>query len=142
MIEDLHWEDLQLAHTWKRRGWDAYCQSKLANVMWTYWLARELEGQVVVNAFHPGFVRTGLGKNNGAFARALTSVIGLVGARTPKKGADTLVFCACADEMADVTGKYLHDRAIVRSSEASRDVARQERLMQTTMELLEGLDGA
>ena len=50
------------------RGMQAYGQSKLANVLFTYELARRLEGSgVTANALHPGFIATGFARNNGAF---------------------------------------------------------------------------
>jgi NAD(P)-dependent dehydrogenase (short-subunit alcohol dehydrogenase family) len=49
----------------KYGGMRAYGQSKLANVLFTYELARRLEGSgVTVNALHPGLVVTNFGKNN------------------------------------------------------------------------------
>jgi retinol dehydrogenase-12 len=56
----------------------AYGQSKLANLLFTYELARRLEGSgVTVNALHPGFVATNLAANNGWLARSRLA---------PKKG--------------------------------------------------------
>ncbi|MGW8250464.1 MAG: SDR family oxidoreductase, partial [Anaerolineales bacterium] len=47
-------------------GWRAYAQSKLANVLHAFELARRLEASVVTaNALHPGFVSTRLARNNG-----------------------------------------------------------------------------
>ncbi|MDQ3829839.1 MAG: SDR family NAD(P)-dependent oxidoreductase, partial [Candidatus Tectomicrobia bacterium] len=46
-------------------GWRAYARSKLANILFTYELARRLEGTgIVANALHPGFVATNFGRNN------------------------------------------------------------------------------
>lgn len=44
--------------------WDAYGQSKLANIMFTYQLAKRLKpaDNITVNALHPGVVRTELGR--------------------------------------------------------------------------------
>ena len=48
------------------RGYRAYGRSKLCNILFTYELARRLEGTgVTVNALHPGLVRTNIARNNG-----------------------------------------------------------------------------
>ena len=46
-------------------GWGAYAQSKLANLLFTYELARRLNKTgITANALHPGFVATRFGLNN------------------------------------------------------------------------------
>src|SRR6185436_11377628 len=68
-----------------------YGQSKLANIMFTYELARRLQGSgVTVNCLHPGAVATGLGTNNGAVARLLIKLLCAV-FRTPESGAATSI---------------------------------------------------
>lgn len=137
MIKDMVWDDLQLAKRWPRGGWDAYCQSKLGNVLFTAALARRLEGTSVrVNAVHPGFVRSELGRNNGPLSKVLVPIIGLFGARSPAKGADTLVWLASAPEARAMQGAYLHDRKPSRTSRAARDAEIQERLYRVTRELV------
>lgn len=137
MIPDMVWDDLQLEKRWGRRGWDAYCQSKLGNVLFTLALARKLEGTSTrVNAVHPGFVRTELGRNNGLFAKIAVPIIGLFGARSPKKGADTIVWLASAPEARAVHGQYLTDRKPARTSKAARDAEKQDRLYRVTAELV------
>ena len=105
-----------------------YGQSKLANVLFTYELARRLEGsKVTVNCLHPGSVSTGLGANNGALARI---VIGLLRPffRTSEQGAATSVSLASAAEVEGISGKYFRDCREVRSSKASYDLAAAQRL--------------
>ncbi len=59
----IHLDDLQ--GEWNFGGWRAYCQSKLANIMFTYELAKRLSGtQITANTLHPGFVATRFGHNN------------------------------------------------------------------------------
>jgi NAD(P)-dependent dehydrogenase (short-subunit alcohol dehydrogenase family) len=105
-----------------------YGQSKLANILFTYELARRLEGtNVTVNCLHPGAVGTGLGKNNGAWARVL---IGMLRPffRTAEGGAATSIYLASSPEVEGVTGKYFVDCKPKRSSAASYDAATARRL--------------
>jgi retinol dehydrogenase-12 len=100
-------------------GWGAYNDSKLANIVFTYELARRLEGTgVTVNAVHPGFVHTNFSHAAGLNMR---------GPLTPEEGADTQIWLATSDDLAGVTGKYFVRRRDTRSSNISYDksVARQ-----------------
>ncbi|MFN7208965.1 MAG: SDR family oxidoreductase [Aggregatilineales bacterium] len=102
-------------------GFRIYGESKLANVVFTYELARRLEGTgVTVNAMHPGFVRTGFGKNNVGLIAKLFGVMQRF-ALTPEQGADTLIYLASSPEVEGVSGKYFTKRKAVPSSRASYD---------------------
>jgi NAD(P)-dependent dehydrogenase (short-subunit alcohol dehydrogenase family) len=83
----------------KRRRYDAstaYAQSKQADRMLTWALARRLEGtSVTANALHPGVVNT-------ALLRALAP--GFSGI-TPAEGADTAIWLATSPEVAGVSGR-------------------------------------
>ena len=110
-------------------GWPAYSHSKLANVMFTYELARRLSGtHVTANVLHPGFVATGFGHNNGGLMRTGMSVFQKIVARKPEQGAETSVYLASSLEVDGVTGKYFSDKKETRSSAASYDVDAQQRL--------------
>jgi NAD(P)-dependent dehydrogenase (short-subunit alcohol dehydrogenase family) len=103
-----------------------YGRSKLANVLFTYELARRLEGTgVTANALHPGVVRTGFGKNSGGLlgnvVRVGISGVGLF-FMSPEKGAETSIYLATSPEVEGVTGKYF-----VRSREASSSAASHDR---------------
>jgi NAD(P)-dependent dehydrogenase (short-subunit alcohol dehydrogenase family) len=106
----------------------AYGRSKLANVLFTYALARRLAGtNVTANALHPGFVRSGFGSGNGRlwdFFYRLSAPFAL----SPEQGAETIIYLAASPEVEGQTGQYYHRCQAVRSSPASYDVAAQERL--------------
>jgi retinol dehydrogenase 12 len=122
----LDFADLQNAKTYS--GWRAYQQSKLANVYFTYELARRLEGsKLTANCLHPGFVATRFGNNNGGLMRATFGLAKSLFAKTETDGAKTSIFLAGAPEMAGVNGKYFDNCKAVRSSAVSydEDVARQ-----------------
>jgi retinol dehydrogenase-14 len=102
----------------------AYGQSKLANVMFTYELARRLAGtRVTANAVDPGVVATNFGRNNGllAWVRHLVYHAGKGELLSPKQGADTVVYLASSLEVEGMSGQFFSKKKPVRSSEASYD---------------------
>lgn len=110
-------------------GFRAYSESKLANVLFTYELARRLEGSgITVNALHPGFVNTGFGHNMQGIMGLAVKLLQKLIARTPEKGAETLVHLASSSELTGVTGKYWKDKQQIPSSEISYDLEQQRRL--------------
>jgi NAD(P)-dependent dehydrogenase (short-subunit alcohol dehydrogenase family) len=112
-----------------------YGQSKLANILFTYELARHLEGTgVTVNCAHPGAVATGLGANNGMLAKLLMPVIGLF-MRSPEQGAATQIYLAASSEIEGVSGKYFVDCKPAQSSAESYDGAIARRLWDVSAEM-------
>lgn len=112
-----------------------YSASKLMNIMFTYELARRLEGTgITANALHPGVVRTGFGHNNSRMMSAFMRIFQGVGGISAKQGADNSVYLASSPEVANVTGKYFEKRKAVASSPASMDKAGWERLWQVSEE--------
>src|SRR5262249_24690330 len=88
-------------------GYRAYRASKLAQILFTYELARRLrpDEDVTVNCCHPGWVASGFGLNNGWVVRA-AMVLARPLQMTPAEGADTPVYLACSEEVTGITGKY------------------------------------
>ena len=103
------------------RGYRAYGKSKLCNILFTYELARRLEGTgITVNALHPGLVQTNIARNNGLLGRVVNFFIGTRGVDADK-GAETLVHLASSPEVEGVTGKFFIDCRAVPSSNLSYD---------------------
>ncbi|HSP20098.1 MAG TPA: SDR family oxidoreductase [Myxococcaceae bacterium] len=131
----LDFDDLDDARG-RYRPFVAYGRSKLMNLLFTRELARRLEGSgVTANTMHPGFVRTGFGRNN---AGMLGTVVkwGQAFARTPEKGAETLVYLATSPDVEGVSGKYFHDMRERRSSRASQDMEAARRLWDVSAQLV------
>ena len=102
-------------------GWATYCRSKLANLLFTYELARRLEGTgTTANALHPGWVATGFGSNNGWRGRLLQRAAGWF-AISPEEGAQTVLYLATSPEVAGQSGRYFVRQQAVSSSAASYD---------------------
>jgi NAD(P)-dependent dehydrogenase (short-subunit alcohol dehydrogenase family) len=121
------------------RPFAAYGRSKLANLWFTYELARRVERSgVTVNAVHPGLVRTALGDHSGALRRAgwrLLHVAYRKHSLSPEEGAVAITHLATAPELEDVTGRYFVGRRPAESSPASRDPAAAARLWALSEEL-------
>jgi len=110
-----------LGHERRYRSMRVYGQSKLANILFTYELARRTAGSgVTVNCLHPGAVGTRLGQQNGWFAVVLTRMLRPF-FRTPEQGATTAIYLASSPEVEGVTSKYFINCRERRSSRDSYD---------------------
>jgi retinol dehydrogenase 12 len=117
-------------------GWRAYQQSKLANILFTYELARWLEGSgVTANTLHPGFVRTRFFADFTGWIGLITKLGAKLVAIDPEEGAKTSVYLASSPEVAGVTGQYFVKCRPARSSPQSHDRVAAERLWQVSEEL-------
>ncbi len=137
MIDGMNWDDLQFEESWPTMGWDVYCQSKLANVFFTYELAERLAkkgSHVTANCIHPGFIRTRLG-NNGSALKTLGTRLIYAFAKKPEKTAETVLFGGVSDEMKGESGKYLANSAVARSSKATSIPEHWRRLWEISAEM-------
>jgi NAD(P)-dependent dehydrogenase (short-subunit alcohol dehydrogenase family) len=116
-------------------GWMAYGQSKLANIMFTYELARRLSGTAITtNALHPGLVASDFGVNNGLFGRLYRKVANLF-ALKPEEGAQTSIYLATSPEVEGITGRYFEKCKEKPSSSVSYDQDDWTRLWQVSAEM-------
>lgn len=117
-----------LAHTWAKNGiqfddlkwentkfdsWQAYAQSKLANVLFTREFARRhAKSGITLYAVHPGAVSTELGRHYQSkvpsFLLPVTDKAKLF-LKTPEGGAQTTIYCAVCPSLGEETGKYYAD---------------------------------
>jgi NAD(P)-dependent dehydrogenase (short-subunit alcohol dehydrogenase family) len=110
----------------------AYANSKLANVLFTYELARRLEGtDVTANCLHPGAVASNLFRGLPGFLETLIRLVTI----SPERGARTSIFLAGSPEVEGITGKYFARRRPAKSSEASYDLEAARRLWEVSEEL-------
>lgn len=120
----LDWNNLQLIDGFVPGL--AYCNSKLANMLFTKMLSERLSHTgIVVHAMHPGVVDTNFfshgDENMKAFARSATLI-------SAEEGADTLVWLATASEPGRSSGGYYHQRKPISPSPAAQDRESAERL--------------
>lgn len=127
-------DDLQNARG-RYRGFQVYGESKLCNVLFTYELARRLQGTgVTANCLHPGFVNTNFGRNNGFLSHIIGSAVSLF-ALNVEEGAQTSIYLATSPEVEGVSGKYFVKSRPQSSSRASYDEALQRGLWEKSAAL-------
>jgi retinol dehydrogenase 12 len=129
----IQFENIQFQH--KYRVFSAYAQSKLANVLFTYELARRLKGtDLTVNALHPGFVKTQLYRHFGLMTPLVNLLADLFG-KNVVEGAQTSIYLARSPEVAGISGKYFSDCEPQDSSPTSYDLSQAKRLWELSEEM-------
>jgi retinol dehydrogenase 12 len=129
-------DDLQATGKYSPMG--AYGTSKLANILFTRALAKRLQGtSVTATCLHPGFVRTSFGRDF-AGSPILKSIFRLAScfARTPEKGAQTVIYLASSPEVQGASGGYYFDCKLTPPSAAGQDDDVAERLWQVSDQLV------
>ncbi len=129
----IHFDDLQSAKSYAPQT--AYSQSKLANVLFTYELARRLQGTgVTVNCLHPGVIATNLLSDYMAKPRAMGFLSRLTHPG-PEKGARPSVRLASDPTLETTTGKYFKQLVEAPTSKASYDLETARKLWKASEEL-------
>jgi retinol dehydrogenase-14 len=132
----IDFDDLQGERSFN--GMHAYPQSKLANVLFTYELARRLEGTgVTVSCVHPGVVRTALGQGE-RFPLPIRVIWPLIRPfmKSPEQGARTSVYAATSPDLEGVSGRFFANSRQARTSKPSYDRALAERLWTVSAQLV------
>jgi NAD(P)-dependent dehydrogenase (short-subunit alcohol dehydrogenase family) len=130
----IDFDDLQSRRRYS--GWRAYQRSKLANILFTYELARRLDGTgVTANALHPGFVRSNFFKDFPGWRGRTFKVFAAMLAITPEEGAKTSIHLASSPDVEGITGQYFVKSRPAKSSPQSHDGAAAERLWRASEEL-------
>ena len=120
---ELDFDDLQIKANW--RPLHAFGASKMADLLFTFALARRLEGtRVFANVVHPGLMKSHLMRELAAPARL---VVGLA-SRSPDQAAQAVAYLASSPELEGVTGRFFKGAKISQSNEYSHDPDIQDRL--------------
>ena len=120
----------------KYSSFDAYCKSKLYNVLFTYELSRKLAGSnVTVNCLHPGFIPTNLFANSSFFYKAIVKILSpiLIDA---KSGSKTSTYLATSKDVENITGKYFVKCKPKKSSKISYDKSTSKNLWNISEKLV------
>lgn len=116
------------------KGWQAYCNTKLMNVLFSSELARRLEGTPVTsNCLHPGVIGTNLWRTMSNPMRWFANLLMI----TPEKGAKTSIYLSSSPEVRTVTGKYYLDKCNqAEPLERSKDPVLRQQLWQVSAQLV------
>jgi NAD(P)-dependent dehydrogenase (short-subunit alcohol dehydrogenase family) len=127
-LDDYNWEER------KYKLQTAYAESKIYNIMFSYYLADKLKNtNISVNSLHPGYIRTDLGVNN-VLLKPLNPIVKRK-AKPIEEGADTSVYLASSPEVEGVTGKYYHIMKEREPNELALDKEKQKELWNLSLQL-------
>lgn len=121
VASDLHFRgEVDVTNLMSKRsynGFTAYCDSKLANILFTYKIADVLKGtDTTINALHPGVIKTKFSiedrNSNMTFSMGLLS---------PEEGAKPQIFLSTSPDVEQISGKYFNRMSVERSSIISYD---------------------
>ncbi|WP_165189377.1 SDR family NAD(P)-dependent oxidoreductase [Caulobacter soli] len=132
MIPGLKWDDLQLLEGFNPGH--AYCQGKLANVMFARGLAKRLAADgVVAHAVHPGTIDSNFINHAGESTQAHMRTLKMM---SPQQGAEALVWLATGDEPGQTTGGYYHQKKPMPANPFADDDANNDRLWNESEKLV------
>ncbi|MBI5668405.1 MAG: SDR family oxidoreductase [Chloroflexi bacterium] len=133
----LNLEDLQFEQR-PYRGLQAYAQTKLGNILFTYSLAQRLvETGVTVNCVHPGVFKSNLGSNNTdePFLLKIAGWLGKFILPDADHAAQRILYLAVSPEVATITGQYFGNRKPLQSPSQTYDITTQEQLWEISTAL-------
>ncbi|XP_062862072.1 dehydrogenase/reductase SDR family member on chromosome X-like isoform X2 [Trichomycterus rosablanca] len=136
-VSDSNLHDFQSLQNYSPHA--SYARSKLAQLLFTYHLHKELEQgscAVTANAVDPGIVNTDLYRNLSFPAKLAQKLIACLLFRSPAKAAEIAVYAATSPDLESVSGCYIHEGNPVKSSLASYDAELQSELWKSTCKLL------
>jgi WW domain-containing oxidoreductase len=127
----IQFHDLTLEHNYKR--WEAYGQSKLANLLFARALAQRLAGtERTANALHPGVIDTPLNRHMSRSLRFTANLFSPLFFKTVEQGAATQCYLAAHPDAASWSGMYFANCNLAKSSRFGSDLELAERLWERT----------
>ncbi|KPP62920.1 dehydrogenase/reductase SDR family member 13-like, partial [Scleropages formosus] len=114
----------------------AYCSSKLCNVLFTRELANRLEGSgVTCYSLHPGVIRTEIGRNMSLWLRLLTVPLIWLFFLDAESGAQTTLHCSLQEGIEPLSGRFFSDCAVLEVNAKARDDALAKKLWEESERL-------
>lgn len=117
--------------TRSRTGFKEYCNSKLANVLFSWELSRRMAGTGVrTYSLHPGVVATDIWRRIPSFAASFAKRFMI----TAEEGAQTTLYCATSPEVDAQSGFYYSDCELTDPSKAARNLELSQRLWDESLD--------
>ena len=115
--QGMNWDDLNMFSNFTTGG--AYCQAKLANILFTRELARRVAADgIVAQSMHPGRIKSNFASHGD---EAMQNYMGTLAMTPPDEPARTLVWLATATETGRDAGRYFHDMQEVAAAPQALD---------------------
>jgi NAD(P)-dependent dehydrogenase (short-subunit alcohol dehydrogenase family) len=132
MSSGMNWDDLNMFDNFTTGG--AYCQAKLANILFTRELARRGAADgIIAQVMHPGRIKSNFASHGD---QAMQDYMGAMAMTSPDEPARTLVWLATAAETGRDPGRYFHDMQEVAAAPQALDDAAARRLWDASEEIL------
>ena len=112
---DINFDDIEMVTNYN--GWISYKKSKLCNILFTKKLSElALKNNITVNCLHPGFVKTGFGKNNTGVVGLIIKFLMTLFAIRVEVGAETIIYLATSNNVKNISGKYFYESKVNKPS--------------------------
>ena len=132
---DLDFNDIEMLDNYN--GWKCYKRSKLCNILFTKKLSELTKKKnITVNCLHPGFVKTGFGKNNTGIIAFIVKVLMKLFAIKVEDGAKTIIYLATSNEVKNISGEYFYKSKITKPSHFAEDKKTADKLWKLSIENL------
>jgi NAD(P)-dependent dehydrogenase (short-subunit alcohol dehydrogenase family) len=136
-LDDLQSENITGKKSFSHARSPFYANTKLMLILYTYELARRLQGSgVTANVLLPGFTATNLGRNSGNLRSSIMFKMVRPMQQSAKKGAETSIYLSSSDEVKGITGKCFEKMKEKSTCPVSYDEDLQRRLWIKTESLL------
>ena len=132
---DINFDDIEMVTNYN--GWISYKKSKLCNILFTKKLSElALKNNITVNCLHPGFVKTGFGKNNTGVVGLIIKFLMTLFAIRVEEGAETIIYLATSNNVKNISGKYFYESKVNKPSNFAENNKSADNLWDLSIKIL------
>lgn len=132
---DINFDDIEMVTNYN--GWVSYKKSKLCNILFTKKLSElALKNNITVNCLHPGFVKTGFGKNNTGVVGLIIKFLMTLFAIRVEEGAETIIYLATSNNVKNISGKYFYESKVNKPSNFAENNKSADNLWDLSIKIL------